>query len=164
MNKTLQRFTVGLLALGLTSIAQAVEWETYESAPFNVSFDLPDTWDVEIDENTLVASPAEGGLSFVIVGYEDSGIGTEELFEEFVNNIGLDLEGEYEEVADFNGFHAFMGSGAADIGGQAVMIIAAALTMEEDNLVAYVFCHPDLIDENEDLMMEILTSIAPLQG
>lgn len=152
-----------LVAVGLSSpTAWGADWQTYESSEFNVQFDLPADWEVEADENTLVAAPESGGMSFVIVAYKDGSIGTEELFQQFVNEIGLEVEGEYEEVEDFNGFHAMLGSGAAEMDGEVVMVLAAALTLDDDNIVAYIFCHADLAEENQGMMEKMLASISPL--
>lgn len=148
----------------MLSPAVADDWEIYTSKPLNVQFEIPPTWKVETDENTLIAMPREGGVSFVVVSYEDDSITTEDLFVQFAEAMDMEVEGEYEEIEDFNGFHAMLGSGVAMVEGEPVMMLMVALTMDEDNHVAYVFCHPDLADENDQLMQDLLLSIRPLEG
>lgn len=152
-----------LFASALALSANAKEWETYESEQFDVQFKIPASWSVESDENTLLAAPEAGDVSFAIVAYQDTEIGTQELFEKFVNNIGLDAEGEYEEIEDYNGFHAYMGHGVAEIEGSPMLMIAVALTLDANNLIAYVFCNPEQAESKQDVMTEILRSISPLK-
>ncbi len=155
---------IGLAFCAVLSPTRADDWEIYTSEELNVQFEIPPTWEVDNDGETLVAAPPRGGISFVIASYEDGSISTEDLFVTFADSLEFEVSGEYEEIEDFNGFHAMLGNGVAMIDGEPVVMLMIALTMDEANHVAYVFCNPDLADKYGQMMQDLLLSIRPLQG
>lgn len=154
------------LALGvaLTAGLQAedeMEWETYEAEAFNIRFDVPASWKVAESEETFVASPESGGISYLIVAAEEETT-SEELFASFANDVELKVEEEPEDIGPLNGFQAWVGGGTATVDGADVLVLAAALTRGTTSVVAYFFCEPALAEQYQPVMLDALQRIYPL--
>lgn len=148
-------FLIGLSA----SPALAQEWVAYDSEEFDIQFAVPDTWSTEVDGDLLIS---EGdGVVFVLTAVKEGSISTEELFFIQVDNLDMDSEIEYEEVEMRGGMLGIIGSGAGTIEGQVVGVILLAATYDENNYLAYVFATPESFEYHEDVMVNVLTSLAP---
>lgn len=160
----MKKHGVGLLAflvLGLISYpAAAQEWDIYESEEFDLQFSIPADWETVVEEDMITA--AGDGIVFVLGAVKDESISTLELFEIQVDALEVEAEGEYEELELAGGIQAVIGSGPAVIDGEVVALILLAATLDENNYIAYIFVDPEMYDAYEDLMVEVITSMQPL--
>jgi len=139
--------------------ANAQSWITYESEEFDLQFEIPGYWSTSVDDETIIS---EGdGIVFVLSAMKESSVSTYELFEIQVETLDMDAEGEYEEIDLEGGIHGIIGYGIADIEGEEGALILLAATLDENNYLAYIFCDPEYFEDNEDIMVDIITSLAP---
>jgi len=139
---------------------QAQDWVTIESEEFDVQFDIPENWEIEMDGDTVTAFG--NGIFFVLAAVKDDSISTEELFEIQVEQLEVDSEGEVEEVELRGGILGLLGAGAGVIDGEVVGIMLLAATMDENNYLAYIFAAPAKFERKADLLADVITSLAPL--
>lgn len=162
---SLNRFNFGgllLLVLFLvpgTASVHAQDWITYSSSKFDLQFMIPDYWKTTVNGDMLVS---EGdGIIFVLTAVKDESLSTLELFEIQVETLDMEVEGEYEEIDLTGGIQAVLGAGAAIIEGEAGGIVLLAATLDENNYLAYIYAEPDVYEEYEDVMVDIITSLEP---
>ena len=143
----------------------AVQFKTVTAKKFNIQFKIPADWETETENDADVpsmisTSPDE---DIVLVGYvyKDSDISTEELFDQAVEDLEMELEGEAEET-EINGMLAWIGVGAGDIEGVEAGIAMMAATYKDNNYVVYIFTAADAFEDNADLMEENVTSFTPI--
>lgn len=146
--------------LTLPCMLQSQDWVTIESEEFDVQFDIPETWEVEIDGDTVTAFG--NGIIFVLTAVKDDSISTEELFEIQVEELEIESEGEVEEIELRGGIIGLFGAGAGIIDDEVMGIMLLAATMDENNYLAYVFAAPKKFERKSDLIADIITSLAPL--
>lgn len=160
--KTLCRITFTLLLLAGFAAFQATAqgWSTYESEAFGLQFDLPDGWITQVDGDMLVSTG--DGIVMVVGAANDDSIDTYDLFAMMVENMGIEAEGEYEELEMAGGILGVLGTGVGDIEGETVGVVLLAATLDAANYFAYIYATPDAYEANVDTMIDIITSLAPL--
>lgn len=161
MKKRTMLSLLPVLLLGLVSMsAQAQDWEYYQSEKFDIQFAVPTSWSTTVDGDYLVS--AGDGIVFVLGSVKDNTIDMGELFNMQVETLGFDSEGEYEELELPSGMYAIMGYGAGAIQNQLVGMILLSTNWGDNNYFAYIYTDPDKIEYYENVMVDIITSIGPL--
>ncbi len=164
MKKILFITGVSLLLAGL--LFADVTWDTFQAEDFNIQFQIPENWTVETDDDqdvpSLFATNPKQDIALVVLVYKDESISTEELFDQAVDNLDMELEGEAEET-EINGMNAWVGVGAGLIDDEAAGIVVMAATFDENNYVAYIFTEADAFEKRANLMEQIINSFAPIE-
>ncbi|MFT5470275.1 MAG: hypothetical protein ACI8UO_005402 [Verrucomicrobiales bacterium] len=144
----------------LPSLSHAQKMEIIESEEFDIQFEIPTNWELEIEEDSVAAFG--NGIVFVITAVKDDSITTKELFEIQVETLEMESEGEVEEVELKGGIHGMLGGGAGVIDGDVVGLVLLAATLDENNYLAYIFAEPKKFERQKDLIFNVITSLAPL--
>jgi len=155
------------LALLMSSCLFAdVTWSTFQAEDFNIQFDIPDNWTTESKDDetvpTFFATNPKQDIALVLLIYKDESISTEELFDQAVDNLDMELEGEAEQT-EINGLDAWLGVGAGVIEGETAGIVIMAATYDENNYVAYIFTEADAFEKRAEMMEQIINSFAPIE-
>lgn len=160
MKKNVSALVLFTLLLGpVASPILAQGWDTFASEEFDLQFDLPSNWLVEVDGETVIA---EGnGIVFVLGAVKDASISTKELFDIQVETLDMDAEGTYDEIELEGGILGIIGSGAGVVNEEVVGIILLAATLDENNYLAYIFAPPNVFQQNEETMVDVITSLVP---
>ena len=154
-------YLILIFSAGVFFSTSAQSWTTYESEEFDLQFEIPDYWSTVVDDETVIS---EGdGIVFVLTAMKESSISTYELFEIQVETLDLDADGEFEEIDLEGGIHGIIGYGIADMDGEEGALILLAATLDENNYLAYIFCDPEYFEDNEDIMVDVITSLAPYE-
>lgn len=153
-------YIISLCCSLVTLPVSAQAWTTYQSIPYNIQFDVPPHWDVGLDGESLIASGA--GAVFVISVIEDIAISAEDLFYIQGETLDVEFDGEYDEIELEGGIYGLIGVGEAIIDGEDVDIILLAAKSAEIGYLAYIVSEPNASDHDWDVMIDIVTSLAPL--
>lgn len=160
VNRAITSILTAAVILMLPCVLQSEDWVTVESEEFDVQFDIPESWELEFDGDTVTAFG--NGIAFVLTAVKDNSITTEELFEIQVEELEIESEGEVEEIELQGGIIGLFASGAGIIDDEVTGIMLLAATMDENNYLAYVFAAPKKFERKIDLISGIITSLAPL--
>ena len=164
MKKTLA--ILGMMLIMASVVFADMEWTTYQSKEFNLQFDIPDHWQVETDDDaevpSLMAHDEDSQIIMMVLAYKDESISTEDLFDQAVDNLDMEIEGEAEH-GDHNGMDSWFGLGDGTIDDEKVGIVILAATYDENNYVVYIFTPADVYEDNVNIMDTIINSVAPLE-
>ncbi len=160
------RITIlGVILLSASLLFGAFNWVTYTADEFNIQFDIPSNWEVEIDNDedvpSLMASDPDGEIVFMTMAYKDVNITTEGLFDQAVESLDIAIDGEAEE-GEHNGMDIWYGYGTSVIEHTRVAIIILAATYDENNYITYLFTELNKFDDNEEIMSRIFESYSPI--
>ncbi|MBN2412690.1 hypothetical protein JXQ31_13455 [candidate division KSB1 bacterium] len=147
-------------------VFSAVNWKTFQAKNFNIQFKVPEDWTTETDHDedvpSLLSTSPDEDMALMVYAYKDSTLSTEELFDQAVENLNMELDGDAEET-EINGMQAWLGGGAGKIDDQVVGIVIMAATYNENNYIVYIFTETDVFEDNTDLMEEIINSFSPIE-
>jgi hypothetical protein len=156
---------VCIVATGLLigSTEATAQWSTYRAEAFNIQIDVPDAWNTTVEGDLLESTSDDGSIVLLLYPYKDESISTEELFYMVVEELGFESEGDVQEIEDLNGLHAYLGVGVGDVDGDPVGIVLISATYDENNYIGYIFTNIDAYEGHADTMINIISSLAPLQ-
>ncbi len=158
-------FNFGILLVAFLAIisyqSKATEYPHEEG---KVKITIPDTWKVEINEETLTASTQDGTISLVfsIIEANTLDAALDEVDKQMATEFQEVKIGEPEEI-EINGMSAVSYDGSATTDGTTIYI-GGSLIMTPSNKVLFIFAAaaPDAMEKYEKDIEAIANSIKPL--
>lgn len=137
----------------------------YHHEKTGVSITIPDSWEVEADEDMLSCNPKDEtvGLVFVAVPAEALAEAVEEMEKALRSTVqGFEEKGDAEEV-EINGMSGLIGEGTGKIEGEAVEVGILLLDAPKRGMfiLAIGIAKADLADNHARAVEGILKSLTP---
>lgn len=144
----------------------AQELETYSSAEYKISFQVPKSWKTTTSTEdgipTLESYSPDSLAYMMILVYKDATLSTEQMFNEWMSKLEIKIEGK-PTSENLNGMRAVMGLGSGVVSGVPLVYHLTAATFEDNNYVCYLLVPAEYADKYADTLGKIVESLTPIK-